>query len=108
MSADVRPDETGVGVHLSRQQPQPQQLFVDQLEYLTEPLVAYAFNEVADCGVTEPLVVYGQEAEPANGNVLRDCRAQPPEKVILYSEEMSRDLTSTSGWIAGLPISRQQ
>ena len=79
MSANVRPDQAGVGVHLPRQQPQPQQLLVEQLEYLTEPLVAYTLDEVADRGVVEHLVVYGQEAEPAEGDVLRDGRAQPPE-----------------------------
>ena len=79
MPADVRPDQDGVGVHLPGQQPKPQQLFVEQLEYLTEPLVAYALDEVADRGVIEHLVVYGQEAEPAEGDVLRDGRAQPPQ-----------------------------
>ena len=78
-TTDVRSHQAGVGVHLPRQQSQPQQLFVEPLEYLPEALVPHTLYEVADSGVIEHLVVYRQEAEPAKCQILRYCRAQSSE-----------------------------
>ena len=52
------------------QQPQPQQLLIEPLEYLSEALVAHTLDEVAYGGMVEDLVVYVQEAEPAERQIL--------------------------------------
>ena len=77
MPAHVGFDQTGICVHLSGQQSQPQQLPVEAIEYVSEALIADTLDEVADGRVVEHPVVYRQEIEPAKRDALRDGRAQP-------------------------------
>ena len=48
-------DQAGICVHLSRQQSQPQQLFVEAMEYLADALIADALDEVGQGVDSRPL-----------------------------------------------------
>ena len=71
----------GIGVHLRRQQSQPQQFFIQALKDGAEALVTDPLNEVPDCGVVKHRVIDGKETEPAIGDVLTDGGTQSPEGV---------------------------
>ena len=80
MPTDVSLYQTRVNVHLLRQQPQPQQLLVESMEYSPESFVADSLDEVADGRVVEDLIVDSKEAEPSKCDVLRDGGTQSSER----------------------------
>ena len=72
-------DQAGIGVHLRRRQPQPEQFVIQALEDGAEALSASPLDEVADGGMVEDRVVDGEEAKPAVGQILGYGGTQPPE-----------------------------
>ena len=61
-AVDLGLDQAGIGVHLRRQQAQPEQFVIQAMK---DGLAANPFDEVADGGMIEHHIVDGEETEPA-------------------------------------------
>lgn len=57
--------------------------------------------------MVEDFVIAGEQAERAKGVCSQMVRQRCRNELALYSAEMIRALTSNSGSIASLPVSRQ-